>query len=317
MLQEASTFPFPVNTHQTANPEFNKLLQKLSLHLSEDLSIKCVSDELNNSQATLKREKKRFVEKRKLMRVCNSFSYQPSADAKVVSQAIALSKLENMVPVRHCGKDVSLAGITKLDLQHVAQEAGVTDCQQILTPHIEADLHKTKSTLCEFISPARACTTLAATVENKVHGNMMKARKLHQLTSEEVSLSTQYIVQSSEVLELYKVFSKTEAIQNKKSQHAEKAAYLSARCSKITLMMDSLEAKILIDTYSKDKVQALKQISHHIKKRKQSLECERANHQHTLDAYLSLGEDFIRLVDKYSEKQSVLENNIWALQNLG
>lgn len=316
-MHEAKDFPFPVNTQQTPYPEFNKLLQKLALNLSEDISVKSVHDELNNTQATLKREKKRFVEKKKLLKICHSFSYQPSAEAKVVSQAIALSKLEGMVPVKHCGKQLSLAGITKQDLQHVALEVGVKDCQQILMPHIEADLHRTRQTLSEFISPGRSAPSLAVTVENKVHGNLMRARKLHQLTSEEVSLSTQYIAQSGEVLDLYRGFSKTEAIQTKKSLHAEKAAYLSARCSKITLMMESLEAKILIDTYSKDKVQALKQISHHIKKKKQSLECERANHQHTLEAYLSLGEDFIRLVDKYSEKQSILENNIWALQNLG
>ena len=46
-------------------------------------------------------------------------------------QAIALSKLEGMVPVKHCGKQLSLAGITKQDLQHVALEVGVKDCQQV------------------------------------------------------------------------------------------------------------------------------------------------------------------------------------------
>ena len=88
VMHEAKDFPFPVNTQQTPYPEFNKLLQKLALNLSEDISVKSVHDELNNTQATLKREKKRFVEKKKLLKICHSFSYQPSAEAKVVSQVV-------------------------------------------------------------------------------------------------------------------------------------------------------------------------------------------------------------------------------------
>merc|ERR1719471_2860271 len=159
-----------------------------------------------------------------------------------------------------------------------------------------------KNTIYEFCG-ATENRNPSTIIQNNRYMESKLATHLTQLQSKQL----QYVQKAGEALKLYDKVAKLRTTSEQKEKHLERVTSLSAAATKLSLMVDNLEARIVSDTYTAENVSALKVIHAEIEAKQRSLEKELSHDKHVLDAYLALGDDFTALVDLYRELKSNLE----------
>uniref|UniRef100_S4RYS2 HAUS augmin like complex subunit 4 n=1 Tax=Petromyzon marinus TaxID=7757 RepID=S4RYS2_PETMA len=95
---------------------------------------------------------------------------------------------------------------------------------------------------------------------------------------------------------------------------AVKVAYLQAKHKTMCLKLRLEELNILCDTYTLDKVQAHKIIKRELEVAMATQKKEQARVSGELAAYGTLGPDFERLVQEYTQLRDAIDNKKWALR---
>ncbi|XP_070576012.1 HAUS augmin-like complex subunit 4 isoform X2 [Ptychodera flava] len=335
-------------THVTSydvdnNPEFIKLLTSLSQHLMDTGVSKEIERDRRQAEETLKQEKLAYLQLHLLHLELQEFimDYEikchditPSTDTKqfyeAVKQCLYSAEVCDYLDYNLASTSedsTTLLGLKKEDvLRNNPHRKRLHSIEQQLIPKIEERLRKKCETLVTYHQPQKSESTselsfakafqLPSVLERECNVLKEEKKQLRHDKAKRDKKFWQYYQALIEWSNLLTQVIKEHRLKSKAYEDSVTTDWLSARCQATCLKIRCVEADVLCDTYTKESVEALKQIKHHVNHTIRDCESELGRLSQALQSYESLGMGFKEVVKQYGQLQEEIENKKWALTEL-
>lgn len=144
--------------------------------------------------------------------------------------------------------------------------------------------------------------------------NQKKAQEEYETAMKENYFK--YITTLLESLKIMENLVEKHIIEIQLEQYATNTESLKVQCDALLLKIKSLYLEILVETYTKETIPALKKISLELTKQTQEVEGEIQASRLRLNRYESVGPEFNAVVNEYSQLRETIKQKKWTLEKL-
>ncbi|XP_077983532.1 HAUS augmin-like complex subunit 4 [Glandiceps talaboti] len=339
------SLPLHLNAYDVEhNKEFVKLLTALSKHLTDTGVSRDVEKDRIQAEETLKQEKLAYLQLHLLHLELQEFimDYEidshdiaPSTDTKQFYDAVkhclysaeVCNYLDCDLTTKGETSNTALLGLTKEDInRNNPHRKQLNSIEHRLIPKLEERLRNKCETLVTYHQPQKQSgsselsfaksTQLPSMLERECCVLKEEKKQLRQDKAKRDRKFWQYYQSLIEWSNVLSEVIKKHGLKSKMSENIIVTNWLNARCQAVCCRINCLEADVLCDTYTKESVDALKQIKYHMNHAINDCEKELGRLTQAVQAYESLGMGFDKLVKEFHALQEAIDSQRWALAEL-